>query len=109
MMIASRLGMPRSLRARLLASFLILSLVPLLAVSGLSYQQSQAAVRAEAASELGLAAKAQGAAFTNWMNTRVAEVQVLADTDAVRSLEPDRMAPYVTSMKNRYGVYEGIF
>lgn len=98
-----------SMRGKLLLFFLAMSIIPMSVLGILSYQQSEQAIRADTKEQFERTAAQQSDALTRWFADRMADIQVMATSDTIQSMQPDRIAPYVRSVFEQYKVYETIF
>jgi len=98
----------RSIRVKFVIWFLLVSLVPLVVSSMFNYNQSAAElIRKEEESALELAqTKAQ--AMEEWLDRRMAEIQLAAKTEILQSSDPERIRPYLLLIKGQSEVYEDI-
>ncbi|WP_421617223.1 methyl-accepting chemotaxis protein [Brevibacillus sp. TJ4] len=96
----------RSIRAKLIIWFLVVSLVPLIVTSLFTYQQStKALIEKEQDSALSLVTSvAQG--VDEWLDRRKAEIELAAQTEILQSADPARIIPYLIQIKGQSDVYE---
>ncbi len=98
-----------SLRGKLTLIFLGLSLLPLIIASGLAYWQSQQALYSRTEGELLRLTKTQAVAIDRWLDYRLAEAEVMANSEAMLSLDPVRMLQAVMLYQQKWSQYEMIF
>lgn len=98
----------RSIRSKLVTMFLVFSLIPLIATTLIVYNKSaQMLIDKEQQATLELvASKAQG--IDEWLDRRIAELELAAKTDNLQSLDPARITPYLIRLKEQSEVYEDV-
>lgn len=98
----------KSIRTKFILWFLGVSLIPLIVSTFVSYNQSsKALIESERESALSLVkSKAQG--MDEWLDRHMSELQLAAKTDILKSLDPERINPFLSDIKARSDVYEDI-
>ncbi|WP_458413682.1 methyl-accepting chemotaxis protein [Schinkia sp. CFF1] len=98
-----------SIRTKFTVSFLLVSLIPLLIVSLLvGNLSSKINIVKEKESMHGLAlSKAQ--AVDEWFRSQMAELQLVAETETVKSMDNKRIFPFITIVNDRSDVFETNF
>ncbi len=102
------IGITLSLRLRLLLYFLIFSLIPVLMVSISAYANSSRGLQDVTAQQLERLALIASKRIDAFMDDRLADCQVLAGDQAVRSLEPQAVEQTIQRMAEAWPVYETI-
>ncbi|GAB4513831.1 MAG: hypothetical protein Kow0047_25530 [Anaerolineae bacterium] len=97
-----------SIRGQLLALFLVVSLIPLVVVGGVAYWQSQKTLEEQISQSFAQIAGQAADEIDNWVRNRILEMQVLALDEVVRSMDPERIAPYLQRHLMQYGHYESL-
>ncbi|KEF37305.1 methyl-accepting chemotaxis protein [Schinkia azotoformans MEV2011] len=98
-----------SIRTKFIASFLLVSLIPLLIISLLvSNLNSKITISKEKESMHGLVlSKAQ--AMDEWFRTQMAELQLIAETETIKSMDNERIFPFISIVNERSEVFETNF
>ncbi|MFD1176979.1 methyl-accepting chemotaxis protein [Paenibacillus puldeungensis] len=98
----------KSIRTKITIWFLVVSLVPLIASSVFSYSlSSQKLIENEKESMQSLvSSKAQG--MNEWLDRRMAEIQLASVTEILQSASPARITPYLIQIQKQSSVYEDI-
>ncbi len=107
----NRIAFTASVRGRLLLIVLALCLIPLAAVGTFAYIQSQSALREQARSDLEAIAQLEALTIERWVWQRTADLIALADTDRLRSMDPQTVAQVVPQFHQSWGtdLYETVF
>ncbi|NJN97105.1 MAG: HAMP domain-containing protein [Anaerolineales bacterium] len=99
----------QSLKFKLLIAFIALSVLPLLLAGVLSYWQSQQALRNRIHENTESSAEIIFGLIEQWINTRLDNMQVLAGTARVRTLEPDQAADAINQYFKQWAIYDSLF
>jgi len=98
----------KSIRSKLLFWFLLVSLVPLIASSLITYNQSsQELIRKQKESFLSIV-ESQTQGMNQWLDRRSSEIRLAAHTETIQSLNPAWMTPYLKLIKEQSDVYETV-
>jgi two-component system, NtrC family, sensor kinase len=97
-----------TLKAKLALLFLALALVPLAGIGAYAVRTTERLIVDLVMRQLENAAADKAALLERWLAERKADMQVIAGTSLIQSLEPERMAPYLNLIQDKYGVYESI-
>lgn len=97
-----------TLKAKLALLFLALALVPLAGIGAYAVRTTERLIVDLVMRQLENAAADKAALLERWLVERKADMQVIAGTSLIQSLEPERMAPYLKLIQDKYGVYESI-
>lgn len=92
-----------SIRIQLMLYSLALALVPLLVLFALSYFQAGASLRQSARETLSDLADIASTEVKQWLDARQAEVEVMANSAEVVSMEPTRVMRELTFYKEKWG------
>ncbi|MFP4158363.1 MAG: ATP-binding protein [Desulfobacterales bacterium] len=96
------------LRTKVTVIFLVLALVPLMVIGWFSIQTTEKLIVSMVMRQLENAATDKAAIFERWLDERKADLQVMAGTSAVKSMDPGRISPYLELVREKYGVYKGL-
>lgn len=99
----------KSIRIKFIVSFLLVSLIPLLIVSYLVENlSSKITISKEKESMHGLVlSKAQ--AMDEWFQAQMAELQLVAETETIKSMNNERIFPFISIVNERSEVFETNF
>ncbi len=99
----------KSIRTKLTIWILLLSLVPLVVVtSAIQIINSKSLVAGEEASmQEFVNSKSEGIA--RWFLARTDEMEIAAESDIMKSLDPSRIIPFLTTLDERSEVFETMF
>jgi len=105
----SKRGRMISLRTRFISAVLLISIIPLIAVaffiqnnnSGILIEKEQSAMEDLAVS------KAQS--IEQWFDSQISEMQVAAASDVMKTMDAERILPYINMLENRSDVFETMF
>jgi methyl-accepting chemotaxis protein len=105
----SQVSFRHSLKGRLITLFLALSLAPLAIVGTLTFLQSQQTLQEATYSDLDRSSQVQSAILEQWLNQRIADMQLLATTEEIQTMQPERVNPYLKTMLEQYKpIYESL-
>ncbi|MFO7931139.1 MAG: cache domain-containing protein [Desulfosalsimonas sp.] len=96
------------LRTKVTVIFLVLALVPLMIIGWFSIQTTEKLIVSMVMRQLENAATDKAAILERWLDERKADLQVVAGTSAVKSMDPGRISPYLELVREKYGVYKGL-
>ncbi|MFC7687010.1 methyl-accepting chemotaxis protein [Ureibacillus sp. GCM10028918] len=106
---SSKHGRIISIRTRIISVILLISIIPLIAVasfiqnnnSGILIEKEQNAMQELAVS------KAQS--IEQWFNSQLSEMQVAAASDVMKTMDAERILPYINMLENRSDEFETMF
>ena len=99
----------KSIRTKLTMWILLLSLVPLLVVtSAIQIINSKSLIAGEEASMQELV-NSKSDSIARWFLARTAEMEIAAESDIMKSLDPSRIIPFLTTLDERSEVFETMF
>lgn len=99
----------QSLKVKLLIVFISLAVLPLLLAGVLSYWQSQQALRSRIYEGTESSSKIIAELIEQWVNARLDNMQVLAGTARVRTLEPEQAADAINQYFKQWAIYDSLF
>jgi methyl-accepting chemotaxis protein len=97
-----------SLRTRLMAYFLLLSVIPMAIIGVISYVQSQNALVSRIKTDLQNQTSLQGTMISTFLSEREDNMVVLAGTARVRTLDPAQAINAIDQYYKQWKVYENI-
>jgi PAS domain S-box-containing protein len=95
-----------TLRVKLLILFLFLSLVPSLLIGILAYQEASSALHKRIKDEMGRIVQIQVTRIENMFLESLITMRAMADTDGVRSMEPQKVYSTILSFTKHWGGFE---
>ncbi|HEX2988983.1 MAG TPA: methyl-accepting chemotaxis protein [Chloroflexota bacterium] len=98
-----KLGFLQSFKGKFFIIVLLLAILPALVVGLVAGRQSGSALETEASEKLQETAQLNAQRTQDWANTRLKEVQVLAETDSVRSMDPAIARPFLKTAQKQFG------
>jgi len=102
---------PRSflnnLQIRVMLLFLLAALVPLSIVGAFSIRTAEEIITSMITSELENVASDKAALLERWISERKSDLKVVAESSILKSMERERIAPYLQLVKDNYEVYQG--
>ncbi len=101
-------GFLRSMRGKLLVTFLALALLPLLIGMAISSWQSQAELHLVHKAALEQKAQLFQQYIESWLSERVDNMVVVAGTARVRTMDPTKITDAVNQYYKQWGVYENM-
>ena len=101
-------GVMSSIRARLLLAFLLLSLIPLIAIGAISFFRSQSTITEQTKADLESTAHLQLTSLLDWLQARKNDATVFASLPEVQSLDPAQAAGAISILKSKWQIYESI-
>ena len=97
-----------ALKTKLVFFFLVLALVPLAVVGVVSITTTETLIENLVLRQLENIAADKAAILERWLEERKQDMQVIAGTSLVRTLDPSFIAPYLKLIHTHYGVYNNI-
>ena len=97
-----------SLRGKLLMYFLLLSLIPLIVLGFLVVTRSQAALQQATTNSLAEISQGRASSVVRWLDERQKEMQMLALSDDLKSMDTQRALIQLGESWQTYGVYESV-
>ena len=97
-----------ALKTKLVFLFLVLALVPLAIVGAFSIHSTKSLIENLVMRQLENIATDKAAILERWLEERRQDIQVIAGTSLVKTLNPEVIAPYLELIRHHYGVYNSI-
>lgn len=97
-----------TLRAKVMVTFLVLTLAPVLIIGYFSIYFSEALITRMVVRQLENVTEDKAALLQGWLAERVADVSMVAESSLVRSMDPARITPYLDLIREKYGVYKSL-
>lgn len=97
-----------NLRTKVMLIFLALAMVPLVVIGWFSLQITEKIILNMVIQQLENAAADKAAIVERWLDERKADMEVMANTSIVRSMNPDLIKPYLKLTRDKYGVYKDL-
>ena len=97
-----------ALKTKLILLFLVLALFPLAVVGVFSINTTESLIENLVLRQLENIATDKAAILERWVEERKQDMQVIAGTTLVKTLEPALIAPYLELIQKHYGVYTNI-
>jgi two-component system, NtrC family, sensor kinase len=97
-----------TLKTKLALLFLTLALVPLCIIGAYAIHTTERLIVDLVLRQLENAAADKAALLERWLVERKADMQVLAGTSLVKTMDPRMIAPYFHLIQSKYGVYKDI-
>ncbi len=94
-----------TLQLKLMLLFFILELVPLCGVGMLSIRTAERLILNMVTNQIEHIAADKAAMLERWIDERKADVEVIAGSSILRSMEPEQIARYVELVRDKYRVY----
>ncbi len=104
-----KLGKKSSIRTKLLVFFLLLSLIPAIAIGIFSFFSSQSNITRDTYNSLDKQGQIQADSITSWLSERLQDAQTLADTNRVKTMDPVQAKSAIDGFNKIWGIYETIF
>jgi len=105
----SKQGRKSSIRTKLLLYFLLLSLVPTILVGVISFISSQNNIQTLTVESLMDSGQLQVDSTVSWLGERLQDVQTLADTNRVKTMDPEQVKSAIDGYYKLWGIYETMF
>ncbi len=97
-----------TLKTKLVFLFLVLALVPLGIIGMFSINTTEALIEKLVLRQLENVASDKPAILERWVEERKQDMQVIAATSLLKSMDPKVIAPYLKLVQAHYGVYNNI-
>jgi len=95
-----------NLQIRVMLLFLLSALVPLSIVGAFSIRTAEELITNMVSNQLENVADDKAALLDRWMSERKSDLNVVAGSSILRSMEPERIAPYIQLVMDNYKVYK---
>lgn len=97
-----------NLRTKVMIIFLVLALVPLMVIGWFSLQITEKLIVSMVMRQLENAATDKTAILERWLDERKADMEVMAGTSLVQSMDVEQVQPYLDLIRKKYGVYKNL-
>ncbi|NMC14438.1 MAG: HAMP domain-containing protein [Chloroflexi bacterium] len=104
----TRKGLLNSINGKLIITYLALALIPLIISVVIASWLSQQALKEATYTQLNEVSLLQVYTLEQWINARIDNTKVLAQTEDVKSLEPERVKKAIDLYFSQWGVYESM-
>jgi two-component system, NtrC family, sensor kinase len=94
-----------NMQVKLMLLFFLIALVPLCAVGAFSIRTAEELILKMANNQIEQVAVDKAALLEKWISERKADIQVLAGSSILRSVDPEQIAGYLDLVRNHYKVY----
>ncbi|MCM3079484.1 methyl-accepting chemotaxis protein [Brevibacillus invocatus] len=98
----------KSIRAKLVIWFMLIALLPLLALSTINYNQTSNELIQKQKDSFQSIVETKTQAMDQWLNYRKSEVELAAKTPTVQSLQAMSITPYLKVIQDQSNVYESV-
>jgi signal transduction histidine kinase len=95
-----------NLRTKVLVIFFILALIPFMVIGWFSLKTTEDLIVNMVVRQLENVALDKVSLLERWLDERKADMQVIAGTSLVRSMEAKNIGPYLELIQDKYGVYK---
>lgn len=96
------------LQLKVVLLFVLVALVPLSIMGVLAMVTAEELIRTRVTNEIEHVAADKAALLERWISERKADLEVVAGSSVLSSLDPAQIAPYLELVRNRYRVYRNI-
>jgi two-component system NtrC family sensor kinase len=87
--------------------FLLVALIPLAIVGTFSIKTAEDLILNMVSNQLENVATDKVALLARWISERRVDLQVVAGSSILKSMDPEQITPYLELVRKKYGVYEG--
>lgn len=98
-----------SIRTKFTVSFLLLALIPLVIVSLLVENVSSKIIIAKEKDSMHSLVQSKAQAMDEWFRTQMADLQLVAETETIKSMENEQIFPFISIVNDRSDVFETNF
>lgn len=96
------------LQLKVVLLFVLVALVPLSIMGVLAMVTAEELIRTRVTNEIEHVAADKAALLERWISERKADLEVVAGSSVLSSLDPAQIAPYLELVRNRYRVYRNM-
>lgn len=104
----TRKGRLCTMQLKLMLLFFVVALVPLSGVGMLSIRTAEELILSMVTNQIEHIAADKAALLERWISERKADVEVIAGSSILKSLDPEAIARYVELVRRKYNVYREI-
>ena len=94
-----------NLQLKVMLLFVLIALAPLCVVGTLAMGTAEELILGMATNQIEHVAADKAALLERWISERKADLEVVAGSSILRSLDPEQIAPYLELVRNKYRVY----
>lgn len=98
-----------SIRTKFTVSFLLVALIPLVIVSLLVENLSSNIIIAKEKDSMHSLVQSKAQAMDEWFQTQMADLQLVAETETIKSMDNEQIFPFITIVNDRSDVFETNF
>ncbi|HWL25835.1 MAG TPA: methyl-accepting chemotaxis protein [Ureibacillus sp.] len=98
-----------SIRTRFMAWFLIISIIPLLAVSFVIQKINSDIIIEKEKQSMQSLVETKSESVNQWFNAQLSEMEIASKSDIMKSMDIDRIIPYLQMLEERSDVFETMF
>jgi len=95
-----------TLRSKVMLIFLPLTIAPLLIIGYFSFHFSEELIISMVVRQLENVAEDKSALLEGWLEERMADMSMVAETSLIESMNTDKIRPYLDLIREKYGVYK---
>lgn len=95
-----------TLQSKVMLIFLPLTIAPLLIIGYFSFHFSEELIISMVVRQLENVAEDKSALLEGWLEERMADMSIVAETSLIQSMDPDKIIPYLDLIREKYGVYK---
>ncbi|MBN1537701.1 MAG: methyl-accepting chemotaxis protein [Anaerolineales bacterium] len=104
-----RKGLLNSINGKLIVTYLLLAIIPLIISGVIAYWFSQKALEEASSTQLEELSALQATSITEWVGTRVDNIKVMADSEAIKSMDPQRITEMAEKYIKQWDEFEGFY
>ncbi|QCR32561.1 methyl-accepting chemotaxis protein [Lysinibacillus sp. SGAir0095] len=98
-----------SIRTRFVTAILLISIIPLIAVSLFIQNNNSGILIEKEQNAMEDLAVSKSLSIEQWFNTQISEMQVAAASDVMKTMDAERVLPYINMLENRSDVFDTMF
>ncbi|MGA1840254.1 MAG: ATP-binding protein [bacterium] len=97
----------KNLQFKVLLLFLLIALAPLILMAAFSIRTAEDLIIRMASNQLGNVADDKVSLLERWLSERKADLRVVAESSILKSMNTEKIAPYLNLVEKYYEVYKG--
>lgn len=98
-----------SIRIKFISAFLLISIVPLLAVAFFIQSNNSSILIDEEKDAMHNLVLNKAQSIDDWFKSQMSEMEIAASTDVMKSMDPERLIPYITFLEDRSDIFETMY
>ncbi|MCM3439458.1 methyl-accepting chemotaxis protein [Metabacillus halosaccharovorans] len=98
-----------SIRTKFTGWFLLLSLIPIIVISILLYQISSGVILEKEKASMQSLVQSKAETMSEWYYSQRNQLEVAAESDTIKSLNKDRIEPFISALNDRSDIFETVF